>query len=101
MSMLKKFNEHKKAMHEKLDKIAEEHAKEVEKIGNEFLEEFKSLVSEASEEEFVEFLHDKENGLDEMDKIAAMTMRLEAKYGRHCKDDENKKEGPGIAVFVL
>lgn len=102
MSMLEKFNGHKKTMEEKMSELEKEFEKKVNEVGEDFIDGFKSLVSEASEEEFAEFLKSKE--IDEVDRIAAITMRMESrleKLGKKSCENQEGKKGSGIAVFVL
>lgn len=107
MSLLEKFNEHKKAMYAKFDKAHEACAKAMDEASEEFLDNFKSLVANASEDEFMEFVFNSGDELDEVDKIAAIAARLEAKRDNEKAEandaDEKPKrpDGPGVVIIGL
>lgn len=105
MSMLEMFKEHKKAMHAKFDKATEVYNKAMDDASQEFLDNFKSLVANASEEEFMEFLFRSGDELDEIDKIAAMAARVEAQRDKAEKEEADEKpkrhDGPGVVIVNL
>ena len=94
MSMLKKFNEYKKAMHDKLDAAEEVFRNASDEAVSEFMENFRSLVVNAPEQEFCDFVFHNKDELDEMDAMAAVAMRLEARA-------ERKAEGKTVNVVVV
>lgn len=85
MSMLEKFNEHKKAMHAKFDETHETFVKAMDEASNEFLDKFKSLVASASEDEFRKFIYENNDVLNDEDIMAAIVFRIEAKNENQSK----------------
>lgn len=74
-SMLEKLNVCKKALDLKVEAIEKESQMKIDIAGEEFLEDFKSLVESASDDEFVKFLELPRGVVDDVDKIAAVIMR--------------------------
>lgn len=103
MSMLEIFKEHKKAMHAKFDEAHEICAKAMDEAAGEFVENFKSLVANASEEEFMNFIFKSGDELDETDIIAALAARVEAKRENAEKEeaDEKPKKRSGHGVVII
>lgn len=103
MSLLEKFNERKKAMYAKFDEVRETCEKAIDAAGHEFLEDFKSLVVSASEEEFMEFLFKSGDEVDEIEKIAAITARVEAQRDKAEaeKANDKPKDGKGHPVVII
>lgn len=101
MSLLEKFNERKKAMYAKFDEARETCEKAIDAAGHEFLEDFKSLVASASEEEFYEFICKSNGDLDEIEIMAAITARLEAAKEKKNADEEKPKKHDGHGVVII
>ena len=103
MSLLEKFNESKKTMYAKFDEAREICEKAIDAAGNEFLDDFKSLVISASEEEFMEFLFKSGDDVDEIEKIAAITARVEAHRNKTEAEKVNNKpkDSKGHPVVII
>lgn len=74
-TMLEKFNEYKKALDRKVDILKEECQRAIDAAGEEFLNNYKSLVKNASEDEFIKFIELPRGVIDDVDKIAAIMIR--------------------------
>lgn len=107
MSLLEKFNERKSAMYAKFDEAREACEAAIETAGEEFLDDFKAMVASATDEEFTTFLMEGVKELDEIEMMAALAARTEAKMGKTKVTDETeekpkkKSEGPGIFIIGL
>lgn len=109
MSMIEKFKEHKKMMFAKFDEAQKNCAKAMDAASDEFFEKFKSLVKSASEEEFFKFICQSGDELDEVERMAAIAMRLEASEKRckgktECEKDVHENdinEGPHVMIIGL
>lgn len=95
MTMLEKFKEHKKVMHAKFDKAHEICEKSMDEAGHEFIENFKSLVANASEEEFYDFLFKSGDALDDVDRMAAIAARTQHRLGI------TEDEGPDVVIIGI
>lgn len=91
MSLLEKYLEGKKELHEKYDEIREKCDEMLDAAGGEFLAKFKEMIANASDEEFHEFMCSNSDELDEIELMAALTARLES-YGKRCRENESKDE---------
>jgi hypothetical protein len=107
MSLLEKYLEGKKEMYAKFDEIREACDEAIDAAGGEFLEKFKEMIAGASDAEFHEFMCNSGDELDEIERIAALTARLES-YGKRCKDEENEREdkpkkndGPHVMIIGI
>lgn len=108
MSLLEKYLEGKKELHVKFDEIHEECEKKLDAAGCEFLAKFKEMIANASDEEFHEFMCSNSDEFDEIERMAALTARLES-YGKRCKDKEEKEpedkpkkdDGPHVVIIGL
>lgn len=108
MSLLEKYLEGKKEMYAKFDEIREACDEAIDAAGGEFLDKFKAMIADASDEEFNEFMCDSDDELDEIERMAALTARLES-YGKRCRENEEKEpedkpkknEGPGIVIIGI
>lgn len=107
MSLLEKYLEGKKEMYAKFDEIREACDEAIDAAGGEFLAKFKEMIANASDEEFHEFMCSNSDELDEIERMAALTARLES-YSKRCKDEENepedkhkKNDGPHVVIIGL
>lgn len=107
MSLLEKYLEGKKELHAKYDEIHEKCDEMLDAAGGEFLDKFKTMIANASDEEFHEFMCSNSDELDEIERMAALTARLES-YAKRCKDEEKepedkpkKNDGPHIMIIGL
>lgn len=91
MSLLEKYLEGKKEMYAKFDEIREACDEAIDAAGGEFLDKFKTMIAGASDEEFYEFMCNSGDELDEIERMAALTARLE-NYGKRCRDEEEKEK---------
>ena len=91
MSLLEKYKEQEKQLYAKFDEIHKACDEAIEAAGNEFIAKFKEIVANASDEEFYEFMSKSGNELDNAERMAALTARLES-YGKRCKEKENAEE---------
>lgn len=105
MSMIEKFLEGKSALCEDLDKIREEAMKAASDRADaridEFVEDVKAMVAEASNEEFVEFITS--GKLEDDDIMAAITFRAQSTPKSHadvCEDVLEKLRRP-VRVVVI
>lgn len=101
MTLLEKFNERKKAMYAKFDEAREACEAAIDAAGHEFLEDFKSLVVSASEEEFYELICKNNGELDEIEILAAMTARLEGRKDAEEQEEAKPKKGDGPGIFII
>lgn len=76
LDVLERFNNCKKTFDEKVKTIEAEYEKALVEAGNEFAENYKSLIKSLSEDEFIKFIGLPIDMVDEMDKIAAIIMRM-------------------------
>ena len=90
MSLLENYLEGKKKMYAKFDELHEACSKAIDAVGGEFLEEFKKMIANASEEDFHEFMCHSGDDLDDIERMAALTARLES-YGKRCREEEEKE----------
>lgn len=100
MSMIEKFLKGKEEMHKQL-KVAHEEAMKVfndkaDKISDKFIDKFKEMVAEASNEEFAKFISSGE--LAKPDVIAAIAFRAEAAEDANEPGDKPRRE---VHVIVL
>lgn len=108
MSLLEKYLEGKEEMHAKFDEIHKHANEAIDAVDNEFLENFKTMIAEASEEDFHEFLCKSGDKLDEIERMAALTARLEA-FEKKCKNEQNKEhedeskknDGPHVVIIGI
>lgn len=105
MSLLENYLERKNGMFGNIEAIHKMCEEQVDAIGNEFLKDFKEMIANASDEEFHEFMCSRSDELDEIERMAALTARLES-YGKRCRenesDDEPKKtKGHRIVVVEI
>lgn len=111
MSLLEKYLEGKKEMYARFDEIREACEEAIDEAGGEFLEKFKEMIANASEEEFHEFMCGSGDELDEIERMAALTARLE-NYGKRCREKQEaneekaeekpkKNEGPHVVIIGL
>lgn len=106
MSLLENYLEGKKEMYAKFDEIREACDEAIDAAGGEFLEKFKEMIAAASDEEFHEFMCNSGDELDDIERMAALTARLES-YGKRCKekenakDEENKDDGPHVVIIGI
>ena len=101
MSLLEKYLEGKNELHAKFDEIHKHADEALDAAGNEFLESFKVMVAEASEEDFHEFMCKSGDKLDEVERMAALCARLEAYEAKKEHDASKKSEGIRVMVFEL
>lgn len=106
MSMIEKFLENKKALHNSLDEIRIEALKaaepKVDALIDEFVARVKTIVTEASDAEFVEFITS--GKLDDEDINAAIMFRAEAAKVRNedaCDETLTAGHEHRVHVFVL
>lgn len=108
MSLLEKYLEGKKEMHAKFDEINKACEEALDAAGGEFLEKFKEMIAGASDDEFHEFMCNSGDELDDIERMAALTARLES-YGKRCKDKEEKEpedkpkknDGPHVMIIGI
>lgn len=96
MSLLEKYLDGKKEMYAKFDEIREACDEALDAAGGEFLEKFKEMIAAASDEEFHEFMCNSGDELDEIERMAALTARLES-YAKRCDEQEREEyetDGP-------
>lgn len=91
MSLLEKYLEGKKEMYAKFDEIREACDEAIDAAGCEFLTKFKEMIANASDEEFHEFMCSNSDELDEIERMVALTARLES-YGKRCRENESNDE---------
>lgn len=77
MSMLNKFKENKKVMEIKMEQAS----KLADAAAEEFIDSIKSLVKDASEEEFKEFIQADDDAIELEDKLAVITAHAECHGG--------------------
>lgn len=98
MSMIEKFLKGKEEMHKQLDAAHAEATRifdeKSEKICNAFVDQFKEMVMNASNEEFAKFISS--NELDKPDVIAAIVFRADVAEAESESDDK-----PRHAVHVI
>lgn len=106
MSMIEKFLENKKALHENLDNVLEEMKAAARVKGDKLIDEFidgvEAMIAEASDEEFVEFITS--GKLDDEDINAAIMFRTKARKVETCNEpceEPNEKHGHHVHVFVV
>lgn len=97
MSMMEKFNEYKKATFEKFDEARDAYKKAMDSAADEFVENFVSLVENASSEEFIDFVF-RNNELSEKAKHMAIAIRLEH-YAN--SDDEKPNERKRERIVII
>lgn len=107
MSLLEKYLEDKNEMLVKVEEIHKKCDEAIDTVGGEFLKKFKTMIANASDEEFHEFMCNSCDELDEVERMAALTARLES-YGKRCregedkqKDEPNKVKGHRVVVVEL
>ena len=103
MSLLEKYLEGKKEMYAKFDEIREACDEAIDAAGGEFLEKFKEMIAGASDEEFHEFMCNSGDELDEIERMAALTARLES-YDNRCREnesDDKHKRTKGHRIMVV
>ena len=91
MSLLEKYLEGKKELHAKFDEIHEKCDEMLDAAGGEFLAKFKAMIANASDEEFHEFMCSSGDELDEIERMAALTARLES-YTKRCRNEEDESK---------
>lgn len=97
MSLLEKYLDGKKEMYAKFDEIREACDEALDAAGGEFLDKFKEMIAAASDEEFHEFMCHSGDELDEIERMAALTARLESYAKRHNDEQESEEhetDGP-------
>jgi len=103
MSMIEKFLENKNALCKSIEEIREAAIKVVDEKANEmidnFVDNFKEMVTEASDEEFVSFLMS--GKLEDEDIAAAIAFRAEARKNAKADNEPEEKHGHRVHVFVL
>ena len=107
MSLLEKYLDGKNELHAKFDEIHEKCDEMLDVAGGEFLAKFKEMIANASDEEFHEFMCTSGDELDDIERMAALTARLES-YGKRCKDEEKepedkpkKSDGPHVMIIGI
>ena len=107
MSLLENYLERKNGMLGNIEAIHKMCEEQVDAIGNEFLKDFKEMIADASEAEFHEFLCHSGNELDEVERMAALCARFEAKRDKekakaNDADEKPKRpDGPGVVIIGL
>lgn len=103
MSMIEKFLEQKNTLGKTIEEIRDAAIKAVEEKANEmidnFVDNFKEMVTNASDEEFVSFLMS--GKLEDEDIAAAIAFRAEARKDAKANDEPEEKCGHRVHVFVL
>lgn len=107
MSLLSKYLEGKEKLHEEFEEIHKKCDEALDMAGGKFLEQFKEMVAAASDEEFHEFMCESGEELDDIERMAALTARLES-YSKRCKEKENDEEkieknndGPHVVIIGI
>ena len=107
MSLLSKYLEGKEKLHEEFEEIHKKCDEALDMAGGKFLNEFKEMIAAASDEEFHEFMCESGDELDDIERMAALTARLES-YSKRCKEKENAKneedkddDGPHVVIIGI
>lgn len=101
MNMIEKFNEHKKAMNKRCEEAELVYHKVVDEATSDFVNSFRSLVEEASEEEFIKFVTESGDELEEFDKVAALAMRMECAERKKANEAEASGKIPDIKIAII
>ena len=102
MSLLKKYLEGKEKLHEEFEEIHRKCDEALDMAGGKFLQSFKEMIAAASDEEFHNFMCESEDELDNIERMAALTARLES-YGKRTKDEpkEENKGDDGHHIVII
>lgn len=90
MSLLEMYKEQEKQLYATFDEIHAKCNEAIEAAGNEFLDKFKAMIADASDDEFHEFMCNSGNELNDIERMAALTARLE-NYGKRCRENESNE----------
>lgn len=96
-TMIEKFKERKKAFENEMEEIQERAHKMMDDAASRFTKDYESLAQSASEEDFREFIKSSDEDIDEVDRVAAMVMRV---HGMSRKP-EPKDDPIGIIMMML